>query len=46
MTDLPPPLRLRGLDLLRAAAILLVLMSHYTGFVSGQPTFGVVGKVG
>lgn len=46
MTDLPPPQRLRGLDLLRAAAILLVLMSHYTGFVSGQPTFGVVGKVG
>ena len=38
--------RLRGLDLLRAAAILLVLMSHYTGFVSHAPTFGVVGKVG
>jgi peptidoglycan/LPS O-acetylase OafA/YrhL len=38
--------RLRGLDLLRAAAIALVLMTHYCGFVSGQPTFGVVGKVG
>jgi peptidoglycan/LPS O-acetylase OafA/YrhL len=38
--------RLRGLDLLRAAAILLVLMSHYMGFVSHAPTFGVVGKVG
>ncbi|SDF31112.1 Peptidoglycan/LPS O-acetylase OafA/YrhL, contains acyltransferase and SGNH-hydrolase domains [Massilia sp. PDC64] len=38
--------RLRGLDLLRATAILLVLMSHYMGFVSHAPTFGVVGKVG
>ncbi|GAA5031773.1 acyltransferase [Massilia kyonggiensis] len=38
--------RLRGLDLLRAAAILLVLMSHYMGFVSRAPTFGVVGQVG
>ena len=46
MTDLASPQRLRGLDLLRAAAILLVLMSHYSGFVSGQPTFGIVGQVG
>jgi peptidoglycan/LPS O-acetylase OafA/YrhL len=38
--------RLRGLDLLRAVAILLVLTSHYMGFVSHAPTFGVVGKVG
>nr|WP_052170304.1 acyltransferase [Massilia sp. JS1662] len=38
--------RLRGLDLLRAVAILLVLMSHYMGFVSRAPTFGVVGQVG
>jgi peptidoglycan/LPS O-acetylase OafA/YrhL len=38
--------RLHGLDLLRAAAIMLVLMTHYSGFVSGQATFGVVGKVG
>jgi peptidoglycan/LPS O-acetylase OafA/YrhL len=46
MTQPAFALRLRGLDLLRAAAILLVLMSHYTGFVSRAPTFGVVGKVG
>lgn len=46
MTDSVSPVRLRGLDLLRAAAILLVLMTHYCGFVSGQATFGVVGKVG
>jgi peptidoglycan/LPS O-acetylase OafA/YrhL len=39
-------LRLGGLDTLRAAAIALVLMSHYMGFVSRQPTFGTVGKVG
>jgi peptidoglycan/LPS O-acetylase OafA/YrhL len=38
--------RLRGLDLLRACAIVLVLMSHYTGFVAHAPIFGVVGKVG
>jgi peptidoglycan/LPS O-acetylase OafA/YrhL len=38
--------RLRGLDLLRAVAILLVLMTHYSGFVSHEATFGVVGKVG
>jgi peptidoglycan/LPS O-acetylase OafA/YrhL len=40
------PVRLRGLDLLRAAAIVLVMMSHYTGFVAGAPIFGVVGAVG
>ena len=38
--------RLAGLDTLRACAILLVLMSHYAGFVSGSPTFGVLGRVG
>lgn len=38
--------RLRGLDLLRAIAIVLVLMSHYTGFVAHAPTFGEVGKIG
>jgi peptidoglycan/LPS O-acetylase OafA/YrhL len=38
--------RIHGLDTLRAAAIALVLMSHYMGFVSGQPTFGIVGEVG
>ncbi|HEY5799188.1 MAG TPA: acyltransferase, partial [Burkholderiaceae bacterium] len=45
---MPPAetIRLRGLDLLRAAAIVLVLMSHYRSFVSHAPTFGVVGLVG
>ena len=38
--------RLRGLDLLRAAAIVLVLMSHYCGFVSHAPTFGAIGSIG
>jgi peptidoglycan/LPS O-acetylase OafA/YrhL len=38
--------RLRGLDLLRAAAIVLVMMSHYTGFVAGAPVFGALGAVG
>jgi peptidoglycan/LPS O-acetylase OafA/YrhL len=46
MTQPASTARLRGLDLLRAAAILLVLMSHYMGFVSRAPTFGVVGQVG
>jgi peptidoglycan/LPS O-acetylase OafA/YrhL len=46
MTEPLAPARLRGLDLLRAAAIVLVLMSHYMGFVSHEPTFGVIGKVG
>jgi peptidoglycan/LPS O-acetylase OafA/YrhL len=38
--------RLTGLDTLRAAAIVLVLMSHYMGFVSQKPTFGVIGNIG
>ena len=41
--------RANGLDTLRAAAITLVFMSHYTAFVSRQPTFGwgsVVGWTG
>ncbi|WP_051972031.1 acyltransferase [Massilia sp. 9096] len=38
--------RLRGLDLLRAAAIVLVMMSHYAGFVAGAPVFGALGAVG
>lgn len=38
--------RLRGLDLLRAAAIVLVLMSHYMGFVNPKATFGIVGPIG
>lgn len=46
MTAHLAPARLRGLDLLRAAAILLVLMTHYSGFVSHAATFGVIGQVG
>ena len=38
--------RLDGLDTLRALAILLVFAYHYTGFVSGKPTFGWFGEVG
>nr|WP_314540580.1 acyltransferase [uncultured Massilia sp.] len=38
--------RLQGLDTLRACAIVLVLMSHYCGFVSRAPTFGILGEVG
>ena len=38
--------RLPGLDLLRAAAIALVLMSHYRAFVSHAPTFGAIGSIG
>lgn len=40
------PARLAGLDTLRALAIALVLMSHYNGFVSQAPTFGVLGSIG
>ncbi|MFZ6770953.1 acyltransferase family protein [Undibacterium sp. Di26W] len=40
------PKRLNGLDTLRAIAILLVLMSHYCGFVSKHQTFGFVGDIG
>jgi peptidoglycan/LPS O-acetylase OafA/YrhL len=38
--------RLPGLDTLRALAITWVLLTHYSGFVSGQQTFGAVGRVG
>jgi len=40
------PARLAGLDTLRALAIILVLMSHYNGFVSRAPTFGIPGSIG
>jgi peptidoglycan/LPS O-acetylase OafA/YrhL len=46
MVENNAPSRITGLDTLRAAAILLVLMSHYDGFVSGASTFGVVGDAG
>jgi len=38
--------RRNGLDTLRAAAILLVFMSHYYGFASTNPTFGVFSRLG
>lgn len=38
--------RLAGLDTLRALAIVLVLMSHYSGFVNRAPTFGAIGSIG
>jgi len=38
--------RANGLDTLRAAAITLVFMNHYTAFVSGTPTFGWGSAVG
>lgn len=41
-----PNKRINGLDTLRALAILLVLMSHYCGFVSRHQTFGFAGDVG
>jgi len=42
----PTSSHLPGLDTLRALAIAWVLMSHYSGFVSGEPTFGWMGRVG
>jgi peptidoglycan/LPS O-acetylase OafA/YrhL len=38
--------RLPGLDILRAAAIALVLASHYAGFVGHAQTFGAISRVG
>jgi peptidoglycan/LPS O-acetylase OafA/YrhL len=38
--------RIYGLDTLRTIAILLVLMSHYSAFVSKQETFGFIGNIG
>jgi len=40
------PARTAGLDTLRATAIALVFMYHYTVFVSGRPTFGWASVVG
>ena len=40
------PVRLNGLDTLRALAIVLVFAYHYMVFVSGEPTFGWVSSVG
>lgn len=38
--------RLVGLDTLRALAIVMVLMSHYNGFVRQGPGFGALGSIG
>jgi peptidoglycan/LPS O-acetylase OafA/YrhL len=38
--------RIHGLDTLRALAVTLVVLHHYTLFVSVEPTFGWVGEMG
>jgi peptidoglycan/LPS O-acetylase OafA/YrhL len=38
--------RMHGLDTLRAAAIVLVVLFHYQVFVSHEPTFGFLGDIG
>jgi peptidoglycan/LPS O-acetylase OafA/YrhL len=38
--------RIHGLDTLRALAVSLVVLHHYTLFVSAAPTFGWVGQIG
>jgi peptidoglycan/LPS O-acetylase OafA/YrhL len=40
------PARLKGLDTLRALAIVLVLLTHYNGFVAQGSIFGFIGDVG
>jgi peptidoglycan/LPS O-acetylase OafA/YrhL len=46
MTTPPASARIHGLDTLRAAAIVLVLLHHYVLFVSGASTFGWLGDMG
>ena len=47
MTSSPLHRRIYGLDTLRALAIVLVVLHHYTLFVSGRPDqFGWVGEIG
>jgi peptidoglycan/LPS O-acetylase OafA/YrhL len=41
-----PASRIHGLDTLRAVAVALVVLHHYTLFVSDAPTFGWVGTMG
>ena len=41
-----PTTRIHGLDTLRALAVSLVVLHHYTLFVSDAPTFGWVGEMG
>ena len=40
------PARIHGLDTLRALAVSLVVLHHYTLFVSVAPTFGWFGEIG
>ncbi|KQV37854.1 acyltransferase [Massilia sp. Root335] len=40
------PPRIHGLDTLRALAVSLVVLHHYTLFVSDAPTFGWIGTMG
>jgi peptidoglycan/LPS O-acetylase OafA/YrhL len=42
----PTSARIHGLDTLRALAVSLVVLHHYTLFVSDEPTFGWVGRIG
>jgi peptidoglycan/LPS O-acetylase OafA/YrhL len=46
MNPAASPARLPGLDLLRAIAIAMVLLSHYNGFVAQASIFGVIGQAG
>jgi peptidoglycan/LPS O-acetylase OafA/YrhL len=41
-----PNTRIHGLDTLRALAVTLVVLHHYTLFVSAAPTFGWLGTIG
>lgn len=41
-----PSSRVKGLDTLRALAIVLVMLHHYVLFVSDAPTFGWLGNMG
>ena len=42
----PTSARIHGLDTLRALAVSLVVLHHYTLFVSDAPTFGWAGEIG
>ena len=42
----PTSARIHGLDTLRALAVSLVVLHHYTLFVSEESTFGWVGRIG
>lgn len=46
MKQIDSSTRLAGLDLLRALAIALVLMSHYNSFVRHAPGFRAIGSIG